>query len=117
MHIEYLGSREGIFRAKCEIFENLAPDGIAVLNGDDEWLNKVCLPQEIVTAGTGAHCAARVTDVQDRGIDGVSCVVYTAKAQYKLDIPAPGAHMVYPASIAVAIGEALGLIKGASGEA
>jgi len=109
MHIEYLGSREGIFRAKCEIFENLAPDGVAVLNGDDEWLNKVCLAQEIVTAGTMAHCAARVTDVVDRGIDGVSCVVTTARARYDLQIPAPGAHMIYPASIAVAVGEALGL--------
>ena len=35
MHIEYLGSREGIFHAKCEIFDNLAADGVAVLNGDD----------------------------------------------------------------------------------
>ena len=109
MHIEYLGSREGIFRAKCEIFENLAADGVAVLNGDDEWLNRVCLPQEIVTAGTMEHCAARVGDVQDRGIDGISCTVTTDKARYALNIPAPGAHMVYPASIAVSVGEALGL--------
>ncbi|MBQ9647044.1 MAG: UDP-N-acetylmuramoyl-tripeptide--D-alanyl-D-alanine ligase, partial [Oscillospiraceae bacterium] len=96
MHIEYLGSREGIFRAKCEIFENLAPDGVAVLNGDDEWLNKVCLPQKIVTAGMMEHCAVRVGDVRDRGIDGVSCVVTSGKARYELDIPAPGAHMIYP---------------------
>ena len=109
MHIEYLGSREGIFRAKCEIFENLAPDGVAVLNGDDEWLNKVCLPQKIVTAGMMEHCAVRVGDVRDRGIDGVSCVVTSGKARYELDIPAPGAHMIYPASTAVAVGEALGL--------
>ena len=109
MHIEYLGSREGIFRAKCEIFENLAPDGIAVLNGDDEWLGRVCLPQEIVTAGTMPHCAAHVTDIRDRGIDGISCTVTTNEARYALSIPAPGAHMVYPASTAVAVGEALGL--------
>ena len=109
MHIEFLGSREGIFRAKCEIFENLAPEGVAVLNGDDEWLNKVCLPQEIVTAGTMEHCAARVTDVADHGIDGISCVVTTNKARYALEIPAPGAHMIYPAAIAAAVGEVLGL--------
>ena len=109
MHIEYLGSREGIFRAKCEIFEHLAPNGLAVLNGDDEWLNRVCLPQEIVTAGTQAHCAVRVTDVVDRGIDGISCTVTTSRARYALSVPAPGAHMVYPVSAAVAVGEALGL--------
>ncbi len=109
MHIEYLGSREGIFRAKCEIFENLAADGVAVLNGDDEWLDKVVLPQRIIRAGESAHCGARVSEVADRGIDGVSCVVTTEKTRYELRIPAPGAHMIYPASIAVAVGETLGL--------
>ena len=34
-HIEYLGSREGILQAKCEIFEHLKENGLAVLNGDD----------------------------------------------------------------------------------
>ncbi len=109
MHIEYLGSREGIFRAKCEIFENLAADGLAVLNGDDEWLDRVELPQRIVRAGRSGHCGARVSDVQDHGIDGVSCVVTTERARYELDIPSPGGHMIYPASTAVAVGEALGL--------
>lgn len=109
MHIEYLGSREGIFRAKCEIFENLAPDGVAVLNGDDAWLDKVELPQRIVRAGRSEQCAARVGSIEDRGIDGVRCTVTTDRAQYELDIPAPGAHMIYPASAAVAVGETLGL--------
>lgn len=109
MHIEYLGSREGIFRAKCEIFENLAADGVAVLNGDDEWLDKVTLPQRILRAGTRDGCDFKVSDVEDRGIDGVSCTVTSARARYRLDVPAPGAHMVYPASAAVAVGEALGL--------
>lgn len=109
MHIEYLGSREAIFKAKCEIFENLSPDGVAVLNGDDAWLDKVSLPQRIVRAGRSERCGARVGDIRDRGIDGVSCVVTTDAARYELDIPAPGAHMIYPASAAVAVGEALGL--------
>ncbi|MBE6908426.1 MAG: UDP-N-acetylmuramoyl-tripeptide--D-alanyl-D-alanine ligase [Ruminococcaceae bacterium] len=109
MHIEYLGSREGIYRAKCEIFENLAADGAAFLNGDDEWLDKVRLAQRVVRAGKSAHCDARVSDIRDRGIDGITCTVSTDKACYTLDIPAPGAHMIYPASIAAAVGEALGL--------
>ena len=109
MHIEFLGSRENIFKAKCEIFENLAADGVAVLNGDDEWLDKVELTQRTVRAGKAEHCGVRVSNVRDGGIDGVSCVVVTDKARYALDIPAPGAHMIYPASAAVAVGEALGL--------
>ncbi|MBE7004090.1 MAG: UDP-N-acetylmuramoyl-tripeptide--D-alanyl-D-alanine ligase [Ruminococcaceae bacterium] len=109
MHIEFLGSRENILRAKCEIFENLAPDGVAVLNGDDVLLNTVSLPQRIVRFGTAESCDVRVTEVNDRGIDGISCVVTTARGRYALDIPAPGAHMVYPAATAVAVGETLGL--------
>ncbi len=109
MHIEYLGSRENIFRAKCEIFENLAGDGVAVLNGDDAWLDKVVLSQRVIRAGKAPGCGVRVSDVADRGIDGISCTVTTERGRYALRIPAPGAHMIYPASLAVAVGETLGL--------
>ena len=37
-HIGNLGSRENIFRAKCEIFHGLAEGGLAVLNGDDDYM-------------------------------------------------------------------------------
>jgi UDP-N-acetylmuramoyl-tripeptide--D-alanyl-D-alanine ligase len=52
-----------------------------------------------------------VTDVEDLGVAGVRCAVKTEKAVYPLTIPAPGTHMVYAASMAVAIGERLGLTK------
>lgn len=108
-HMEFLGSQQGILRAKSEIFENLEPDGVAVLNGDDPLLNTVTLPQRILRCGLGENCNVRVHDVEDLGLAGIRCVVSTAKADYPLTIPAPGAHMIYPASIAVAIGEELGL--------
>ncbi len=108
-HIEFLGSREGILKAKSEIFENLAPDGVAVLNGDDALLNTVALPQRILRCGALDACGVRVSGIADRGIDGVSCTVTTARAVYRLVIPAPGRHMIYAASIAAAVGEELGL--------
>lgn len=37
-HIENLGSREGILKAKLEVCNGLAEDGVLVLNGDDEYL-------------------------------------------------------------------------------
>jgi len=36
-HMEFLGSRERIARAKGEIFEGLSPGGVAVINADDEF--------------------------------------------------------------------------------
>ena len=37
-HIEYLGSREGIRKAKLEIAEGLNPEGTLILNGDEPLL-------------------------------------------------------------------------------
>lgn len=109
-HIENLGNtRQGILQAKCEIFENLAPDGIAVLNGDDPLLDTVTLPQTILRCGRGEGCSVRVTDVDDRGIEGIVCTVTTAKASYRLMTASPGGFMIYPMAMAAAIGEALGL--------
>lgn len=109
-HIENLGNtRQGILQAKCEIFENLAPDGIAVLNGDDPLLGTVTLPQTILRCGRGEGCSVRVTDVDDRGIEGIACTVTTGKASYRLATASPGGFMIYPMAMAAAIGEALGL--------
>lgn len=109
-HIENLGNtRQGILQAKCEIFENLAPDGIAVLNGDDPLLDTVTLPQTILRCGRGEGCSVRITDVDDRGIEGIACTVTTARASYRLTTASPGGYMIYPMAMAAAIGEALGL--------
>ena len=109
-HIENLGNtRQGILRAKCEIFQHLSPDGIAVLNGDDPLLNTVALPQTILRCGRGENCNVRVTDVDDRGIEGIACTVTTARVSYRLTAASPGSFMIYPMAMAAAIGEALGL--------
>jgi UDP-N-acetylmuramoyl-tripeptide--D-alanyl-D-alanine ligase len=110
-HIEFLGSREGILKAKSEIFEHLRSGGTAVLNGDDALLSTLELPFTTIRCGQTEHCAVRVTDVLDRGVNGINCTVKTEKDIYELNIPAPGEHMVYSASMAIAIGEKLGLSR------
>ena len=40
MHIEHLGSQEGILQAKLEIREGMGADGVLILNGDDSLLWK-----------------------------------------------------------------------------
>ena len=84
-------------------------DGVAILNGDDALLDTVALPQRIVRCGESAHADVRVSALRDRGIDGIACTVITERAEYQLNIPAPGRHMIYAASLAVAVGEELGL--------
>ena len=108
-HIEHLGSRQGILQAKCEIFENLKPGGLAVLNGDDALLDTVEVPFRTLRFGQSPHCQVRVGDIADHGVEGITCVVTTERDRYELTIPAPGEHMAYSASMAVAVAEELGL--------
>ncbi len=108
-HIEYLGSREGILKAKCEILENLRPEGLLILNGDDALLDTVDAPFATVRCGQSGHCAVRIEDMADHGVEGITCTVVTERDRYPLSIPAPGEHMAYPAAMAVAVGERLGL--------
>ena len=108
-HIEYLGSREGILKAKAEILENLRPGGTVILNGDDALLNTLTPPFETLRCGQGENCAYRVGEIADHGVDGITCRLTTPQGEYRLTIPAPGEHMVYSASMAAAIGEKLGL--------
>ncbi len=108
-HIEYLGSRQGILQAKSEIFAHLKEDGLVVLNGDDALLDTVDVPFRTVRCGQSEHCQARITEIADHGVEGITCTVVTARDRYVLTVPAPGAYMAYSASIAVAVGEELGL--------
>lgn len=111
-HIENLGgTRQGILQAKCEIFENLSPDGLAVLNGDDALLSALDLPFRTVLCGKSECCAVRVSDVAEHGISGVTCTVTTARDTYAVSIPSPGAYMIYPAAMAIAIAEYFDICK------
>ncbi len=40
-HLEFLGDRDGVLRAKSEIFDFLRPDGCVILNGDDDKLAQI----------------------------------------------------------------------------
>lgn len=108
-HMEHLGSREGILRAKCEIFEHLQKGGLAVLNGDDALLDTVAPPFRTVRCGYAEGCPARIVDFRDHSVDGIECTVRTRRDTYELKIPSPGAHMVWPAAMAATVGEELGL--------
>lgn len=109
-HIEYLGSRDGILREKCDVFKNIGANGRAIVNGDDD---KLCTLRgkmdNLITYGFGEENDIRAEDVEDRGFEGsVFTAVYGEKA-LRLTVPAPGQHMVMNAMCAMAVGLALGM--------
>lgn len=112
-HIENLGSRENILKAKCEMLTHLKSDGVAILNGDDELLAPLAgtTPFETVLYGHGENVAYRVADVSSAEGSSIRCTAITPAGQYNMEIPALGQHMVYPALIATAVAERYGLTK------
>ena len=110
-HIENLGSRENIFKAKCEIFPHLKKDGLAVLNGDDPMLAtlKGTLAQRTVFVGGGEGLDYTACGLSSDGAGHLSCRVKTPRSQFEASIPALGRHMIYPTLMAAAVAEALGM--------
>ena len=105
MHIEHLGSVEGIRKAKLEILEGMAPDGRLVLNGMDTMLRE--LPekpvQKITYYGDDPEYPVRVRDIRE--MEGIlHFEVVTEKETFPVELPLEGLHFVPDALTAVTIG-------------
>ena len=110
-HIERLGSRENIFKAKCELIPHIREGGLLILNGDDPMLASLRghTPVEAVFCGTGEGLEYRAQVLGGDGVSFIRCRLTTPSMDREVDIPALGEHMVYPALIAAAVGERWGL--------
>ncbi len=110
-HIENLGSREGIFKAKCEVFPYMKSDGVVILNGDDEMLLSLRekLPFKVLYTGEGRTSDYTASDLKSDEEGHLSCAIRTPEGSFEACIPALGRHMIYPALMACAVGELYGL--------
>ena len=111
MHIEHLGSREGILKAKLEILEGLAPDGTIVLNGDDDLLWSVRDRADVPHLYFGtANDACAVCGSGINMEDGaLSFCVSAENAEFAVTLPLEGEHYVLDALAAVSVGLKLGV--------
>ncbi len=110
-HIERLGSRENILKAKCELLPHVKSGGMVVLNGDDALLSGLRgnTPVPAVFCGRGEGCEYRAQPTGGDGVSHIHCRLTTPKMDREVKIPALGDHMIYPALIAAAVGERFGL--------
>lgn len=110
-HIEYLGSRENILKAKCEIFSHMGPESFVVLNGDDDLLNTLSgqLPFEIVYCGVTPGADYRAEGISSDGERRIHCEVITPSSSFPVEIPALGDHMIYPTLMAAAVARHFGM--------
>ena len=104
-HIENLGSREGILRAKLEITEGLEPGSPLIINGDNDLLGSYDDPgYKVVRFGIDAErLDVRATDIDTKPTGTDFKIAYLGK-EYPAFIPAVGKHIVYDALSAFAAG-------------
>ena len=135
-HLENLGDRDGVLRAKTEMFTYLKDDGTIILCHDDDKLRTVTdyHGKKPIFYGTGED-EYRAENITEKGLDGIGCTLKYGWSQedpcsvdtipqstsvdsslsqrepFKIDvtIPTTGRHNVLNALAATAVGTQLGL--------
>ena len=104
-HMEYLGSRENICRAKLEIVKGLKEGGLLLLNGDEPLLrNREELEgKNCQYVGFSENCDVRASNVKMGTSKTYFDVTYKGVTVEGLSIPIVGEHYVYAALFAYAI--------------
>lgn len=110
-HLENLKDRDGILKAKTEIFDFLKDDGHIVLNGDDDKLATVGEIRGIrpIRFGLDANNNYYADQIEPLGFRGIRCMLHTPEGAVQVQIPMPGSHMVYNALAGAAVGQIYGL--------
>ena len=109
-HIENLGSQEEIFNAKSEIMDFLAEDGRVFLCGDDEFLRRHDIRDDVTFYGFDEGNTYRPLSVNDMGLEGTTyATILNEGEKLWVSVPAPGRHMVLNSIAAVAVGDYMGL--------
>ena len=119
-HLKTLHSREGILKAKTEMFDHLKDHAAVILNGDDDMLSTIAQVQgkEPVFYGIGTEKPRTAvynsktlyaSDIESLGLKGIRLVIHTPEGDFHTRIPIPGRHNIYNALAAAAVGRQLGL--------
>lgn len=110
-HMENMGSRDGILKAKTECFDHLKPNASVILNGDDDKLSTVASVQgkAPVFFGLSDKQSAWADEIETLGLRGTNCTLHFPAGDVKVHIPIPGSHMIYNALAAACAGLALDL--------
>ena len=111
MHIEHLGSMEGILQAKLEILEGMDENGKLILNGDDTLLwshhfgSNLC---PVYFGAENAQCQVLGENVEETEV-GTSFSVKYGNKRFSVSLPVEGRHYVSDALAAVSVGVVMGV--------
>jgi UDP-N-acetylmuramoyl-tripeptide--D-alanyl-D-alanine ligase len=116
-HVEGFGSIENIARGKAEIFASLSPDGVAVINMDNQW-TAACSERLLQTCKLLTFSTQKKADVYAGNIEktelGMSFLLRAQDEECLVQLPFMGEHnvgnAVAAASCCLAIGVSISAI-------
>lgn len=111
VHLEFLKTMETIAAAKKEILEGMKTDGIAVLNGDDPFVEKIAQAWNgrKIFFGLSRGCDIRVENLQRLGYDGFKFDLVLDSDRRRIRFPFLSETYIYDLLAAVGVGRALSL--------
>ncbi|MEF9951807.1 MAG: UDP-N-acetylmuramoyl-tripeptide--D-alanyl-D-alanine ligase [Clostridium sp.] len=109
-HIENLGSKEGILKAKMEITSSFDSNSVLIVNGDDEYLKNIQSDKyKVVKVTVDSEGDYRGYDIKNLGEEGVEFKILFNGREETIRINALGVYNVYNALAAIAIGDMLSM--------
>ncbi len=105
VHLEYLGTIENIAAAKAELIEGLKPEGIAILNADDELVMRMREKHPGLTLTFGIENNADVTakNIDAGHLGMISFRLQTPLGDAPAKLPMSGRHNLMNALAAAAV--------------
>lgn len=110
-HIENLGSREGILKAKLEVTTYFGEDNLLVVNTDCDLLSVENTKgnYRLETAGQSGDVTGLVSDIRDYGEEGIEYNLTIDGKEYDVRLYIPGAHNAGNSALAILAGLDLGI--------
>jgi UDP-N-acetylmuramoyl-tripeptide--D-alanyl-D-alanine ligase len=110
VHLEGVGSIDGVMHAKGELVTRIKPDGIAILNADDQRVRNLApkTGMDVLFFGKSEQAQIRAKDVK-KGVLGTTFTLAMPEAKISVDLRVPGVFMVSNALAAAAVGYRLGI--------
>ena len=111
VHLERMGSIENIAIAKAELPQALPPDGVAILNYDDERVRAMAAQTqaEVMTYGLDPAADLWADDIISEGLEGIHFTLHQNGEVFRVQVPLLGRHSVHTSLRATAVGLAEGM--------
>jgi UDP-N-acetylmuramoyl-tripeptide--D-alanyl-D-alanine ligase len=107
VHLERAGSMDAIVAGKAELVESLppAPEGVAILNADDERVLGMAARTRarVFTYGFSPEADLWASDDEGLGLEGIRFVLHHGRDSLHVHVPLLGRHSVHTALRAAAV--------------